>query len=98
VFPWWSPPARPASPRPPARPRQPEPPPRQLAVDEAEPGKIWNPSYVVVLWQAPELRERNPNLPLSLHEALQAGRPYDPYFPIPGLPSAEPDTDREAEP
>jgi hypothetical protein len=51
-----------------------------------------------LLPSVPELRERNPNLPLSLHEALQAGRPYDPHFPIPGLPSAEPDADREAEP
>jgi hypothetical protein len=95
------PPRKPRPPRPPGRPRQPAPPRPQLAPDPAEPyGTIRNPSYVIVLWQAPELRQRNPSLPLSLHEALQAGRPYDPHFPIPGLSPAgpEPDADREAEP
>jgi hypothetical protein len=96
------PPGKPATPRPPARPRQPQPPRRQihLAPDPAEPyGIIGDPSYVIVLWQTPELRQRDPSIPMSLHEALQAGRPYDPHFPIPGLPaSPSPEPDREAEP
>jgi hypothetical protein len=69
------PPGKPATPRPPAHPRQPPPPRRQLAPDPADPhGTIVDPSYVIVLWQSPQLRQRNPSLPLSLHEALH--RPH----------------------
>jgi hypothetical protein len=79
---------RPVTPRPPARPEQPALPSAQ------EPGRTWStadrrPEYVVILWVAPELRERNPDMPLSLHEALQVGRPSDPNVPIPPMPDPE---------
>lgn len=87
---------KPATPRLPSAPRQPAPPQpaTRQAVAPARP-----PSYVVVLWQAPELTERNPPPPMSLHQALQAGRPYDPGYPIPGLPApgSQAQPDREAE-
>jgi len=91
-------------PRPPARPVQPEPPRppapvRAPALDPAEVSRhLASPGYVVVLWISPQLRERDPGQPRSLHEALQAGRPFDPRFPLPGPALPGPDADREAEP
>ena len=82
------PPGKPASPRPPARPIQPAPPRHAEHDDRAPASAARTPSYVIVLWQAPELRQRNPGLPLSLHEALQLGR----------HPEPDPSADREAEP
>jgi hypothetical protein len=81
---------KPVTPRQPARPVQPQPPRRQEN-DQAGARDIYKPKdMVLVLWIAPEIRERNPDMPLSLHEALQVGRPFDPAFPIP-LPKASPD-------
>jgi hypothetical protein len=80
---------RPGTPRPPARPAQPPRPSRH------EPGRTRStagrPSeYVIVWWIAPELRERNPGMPLSLHEALQVGQPAGRYVPIPIPPMPDP--------
>jgi hypothetical protein len=65
---------KPATPRAASGPRQPDPPVRH----DGEQGgnlEVYKPKdYVVVLWIAPELRERYPDMPLSLHEALQVGR------------------------
>ncbi len=64
---------------------------------------IYRPrDYVIVVWIDPEMRRRNPGMPLSLHEALQVGREFDPQYPIP-IPGAHrraPDrtTELEAEP
>jgi len=33
------------------------------------------PEFVYTLWRAPELRERRPDLPLALNEALARSRP-----------------------
>jgi hypothetical protein len=69
---------------------QPEPPGRQEN-EQARNADVYKPKdMVLVLWIAPELRERNPDMPLSLHEALQVGRPFDPAYPIP-LPPASRD-------
>jgi len=65
---------KPVTPRQPAGPRQPDPPAREEG-QQASNLDVYKPKdYVVVLWVAPELRERYPDMPLSLHEALQVGR------------------------
>jgi hypothetical protein len=68
-----------------------------------EPQGVYTPrDYVIVLWVDPEMRRRNPDMPLSLHEALQVGREFDPHYPIPipGVRRRAPDrtTELEAEP
>jgi hypothetical protein len=66
--------SKPVTPRQPTGPRQPDPPLRNEG-EQASNLDVYKPkNYVVVLWIAPELRERYPDTPLSLHEALQAGR------------------------
>jgi hypothetical protein len=80
---------RPVTPRPPARPQQPARPSRP------EPGRTWStadrpPAYVIVWWIAPELRDRHPEMPLSLHEALQVGQPADQHVAIPPQPMPDP--------
>jgi len=50
------------------------------------------PEYVIEIWASSELRERDQARPLSLSEALQAGRP-----PAPGK-DPEPDLEPEIEP
>lgn len=96
---------KPTTPRPPAtgrQPARPQPTARDTTPKPAGSGRP--PQYVIVLWQAPELRQRNPNLPLSLHEALQVGKLHDPRYPIPRLappwpdPEPEPQGDHQAEP
>lgn len=49
------------------------------------------PEYVVVVWINPQMRERYPRQPLSLHEACQLGRQADPD-------GQDRVADREAEP
>ncbi len=65
---------KPVTPRQPAGPRQPDPP----AGHGNEPivnQDVYKPKdYVVVLAIAPQLRERYPDMPLSLYEAAQIGR------------------------
>jgi len=81
---------KPVTRRQPARPVQPQPP-RQQEKEQADADDAYKPKDIVlVVWIAPELRERNPDMPLSLHEALQVGRPFDPAYPIP-VPQASPD-------
>jgi len=66
-------------------------PPRREEYEHGDARDVYKPKdIVVVLWIAPELRERNPDMPLSLHEALQVGRPSDPAYPIP-VPQASAD-------
>jgi hypothetical protein len=78
------PPARPVTPRPPSAPRQPARP-ELTACSVVSPAiSARPPKFAVVVWIAPELRQRNPEMPLSLHEALNLGR--------------QPEPDREAEP
>lgn len=67
--------ARPVTPRQPASPRQP---PRPMTNHADNAGPALKPGFAAVLWQAPILRQRNPELPLSLHEAIQLGREPDP--------------------
>jgi hypothetical protein len=72
---------------------------RQPEGSTPEPRGIYTPrDYVIVLWIDPEMRRRNPDMPLSLHEALQVGREFDPNYPtpIPGARRRAPD--REPEP
>jgi hypothetical protein len=78
------PPARPVTPRQPSAPRQPARPERTACTELTETTSAWPPRFAVVVWIAPELRKRNPDMPLSLYEALNLGR--------------EPEPDREAEP
>ena len=61
---------------------------RQPKVKPPEPQGVYTPrDYVIVLWVDPEMRRRNPDMPFSLHEALQVGREFDPRYPIP-IPGA----------
>lgn len=55
---------------------------------EASANGTRRPAYVIVVAQNPQLRERNPDIPLSLDEILQR-RSTQPR---------EPEPDREAEP
>jgi len=76
---------------------------REPESEPPEPRGIYTPrDYVIVLWVDPEMRRRNPDMPLSLHEALQVGREFDPHhpIPIPGARRRAPDrtTELEAEP
>ena len=65
---------KPVTPRQPAAPMQPDPP-RRVDGQQATNLDVYKPDdYVLVPMVAPELRERYPDTPLSLHEALQAGR------------------------
>ena len=50
------------------------------------------PEYVIEIWVSPQLRERSPGRPLSLSEALQAGRQEAPRT------DPEPDAQPEIEP
>jgi hypothetical protein len=69
----------------PAEPEEPS------GVSRADPAAA-RPEFVIELWASPQLRERNPGRPLSLYEALEAGRE-----PAPGR-EPEPDPELEAEP
>jgi hypothetical protein len=68
---------KPVTPQQLAGPRQPEPPrPHEGELTNLE---VYKPKdYVVVLWIAPELRERRPDMPLSLHEAAKLGLDPEP--------------------
>lgn len=65
---------KPVTPRQPAGPRQPDP----HSWDQDDKTRnldVYKPKdYVVVLMIAPEMRELYPDMPLSLHEAMQVGR------------------------
>ena len=50
------------------------------------------PAFVIEIWASPQLRERNSGRPLSLREALDAGREPAPRR------EPEPDPEPEAEP
>jgi hypothetical protein len=77
---------KPVTPRQPTGPRQPAPPVRQDA-DQVRNSEVYKPkTAVLVLWIAPELRERYPDMPLSLHEALQVGLPPGQKVEIPFPP------------
>jgi hypothetical protein len=65
---------KPVTPRQPAGPRQPEPPGRDDGQQTSNLDVYKPKDYVVVLWIGPELRERYPDMPLSLYEAAELGR------------------------
>jgi anti-sigma regulatory factor (Ser/Thr protein kinase) len=69
------PPSRPSTPRPGPRPAQPPRPARPQRAALPSPYDRYRPGYTVVLHIAPELRARRPEWPLSLEEALNAGKP-----------------------
>ena len=62
------------------------------AIGEPQDQTRRRPTLVIEIWASPQLREQNPGRPLSLREALDAGR-----GPAPRR-EPEPDPEPEAEP
>jgi hypothetical protein len=62
------------------------------ATSEAQDRSGRRPEYVIEIWASPQLRSKDPGRPLSLAEALQAGRQ-----PAAGR-DREPDPEPEIEP
>jgi hypothetical protein len=61
------------------------------AIREPQDQTSGRPTFVIELWASPQLREQNPGRPLSLREALDAGRePESGREPVP-----EPDLELE---
>lgn len=65
---------KPVTPRPPTAPAQPDPPRRDDGQQDINLDVYKPKDYVVVLAIAPQMRERYPDMPLSLYEAAQIGR------------------------
>ena len=65
---------------------------RQAAAIREPQDQARRPTFVIEIWASPQLREQNPGRPLSLREALDAGR-----GPAPRR-EPEPDPEPEAEP